>query len=168
VAQWVLLQNRRYQAPLDIRNFAKRKIMYQRNLVIFTVAIVILGLAAYTQGQPKIKHVPTPDTDPASGVEMYRAYCAVCHGLDGKGGGPAASALKQRLPDLTLLGKKNGGKFPDFRVTNIIQGDTAITAHGSKDMPMWGDVFEELKPDESVVKLRIHNLTQYLASIQER
>jgi mono/diheme cytochrome c family protein len=142
--------------------------MYQRNVVIFTLAVVTLGLAAYSQEQPKIKHVPTPNTDPASGVEMYRAYCAVCHGVDGKGSGPAASALKSRLPDLTLLSRKNGGKFPDFRVTNIIQGDAVIAAHGSKDMPMWGDVFQGLKPDESVVKLRIHNLTEYLASIQER
>lgn len=99
---------------------------------------------------------------------MYRAYCAVCHGLDGKGSGPAASALKQRLPDLTLLSKKNGGKFPDFRVTGVIQGDAAIAAHGSRDMPMWGDVFRDLKRDESTVTLRVHNLTQYLASIQQK
>lgn len=98
---------------------------------------------------------------------MYRTYCAVCHGLDGKGSGPAVPALKQKLPDLTLLSKKNGGEFPAFRVSNIIQGDAVVTAHGSKEMPMWGDVFRVLKRDEAVVKLRVHNLSQYIASLQQ-
>jgi len=141
--------------------------MYRNILVIFSLAFA-LGLAGFAQQKTNIKHVPTPDTDPASGVQMYRTYCAVCHGLDGKGNGPAASALKQAIPDLTLLSKKNRGEFPAFKVSNIIQGDAVVAAHGSKDMPMWGDVFENLKPDESVVKLRIHNLTQYIGSLQEK
>ena len=102
---------------------------------------------------------------------MYRTYCAVCHGLDGNGSGPAASALKKPIPNLTQLSKKNRGEFPDFKITNIIQGDSnapVITAHGSKDMPMWGDVFDTLKPDEGVVKLRIHNLTEYVRSLQQK
>lgn len=33
---------------------------------------------------------------------------------------------------------------------------------------MWGDVFRDLKRDESVVTLRFHNLTQYLADPQEK
>jgi len=98
---------------------------------------------------------------------MYRAYCATCHGLDGKGNGPAAAALRQAPGDLTLLSKNNGGQFPSFRVANVIQGDAEITAHGSREMPMWGDVFRELKRDDSLVKLRVHNLTQYIASLQQ-
>jgi mono/diheme cytochrome c family protein len=137
-----------------------------RNLVVFMVS-VSLGVAGYAQDRTAVKHSPAPNTDPASGVEMYRTYCAVCHGLDGKGNGPAAAALKQALPDLTLLSKKNGGEFPMFHVSNVIQGDSVIAAHGSKDMPMWGDVFRELKRDESVVKLRVHNLAQYIASLQQ-
>ncbi|MGA2880966.1 MAG: c-type cytochrome [Bryobacteraceae bacterium] len=139
--------------------------MNRRNLVISVLA-VSLSLTGYSQEEAKIKHAPPSNTDPASGVEMYRTYCAVCHGLDGKGSGPAAPALKQKLPDLTLLSKKNGGEFPTFRVSNIIQGDAVITAHGSKAMPMWGDVFRVLKRDEAIVKLRVHNLTQYIASLQ--
>jgi hypothetical protein len=48
-----------------------------------------------------------------------------------------------------LLRKKNG-EFPTFQVSNIIQGDAVITAHGSKEMPIWGDVFRALKRDEAV------------------
>jgi mono/diheme cytochrome c family protein len=138
-----------------------------RYFVSITVALT-LGLLALAQQKPKVVHTQTLDTDPGSGVEMYRTYCAVCHGLDGKGNGPAAAALKQPLPDLTLLSKKNRGEFPMFQVTNVIQGDTVITAHGSRDMPMWGDVFRGLKRDEAVVTLRVHNLAEYVASLQQK
>ncbi len=141
--------------------------MDKRTLVIVMLALG-LGLLGYAQHKPTIKHVSPSDTDPASGVEMYRAYCAVCHGLDGKGNGPAAPALKQGPSDLTLLAKKSGGEFPAFPVANIIQGDADITAHGSQDMPMWGDVFRSLKRDEAMVKLRVRNLTRYIESLQEK
>lgn len=147
--------------------------MQQRNPIVIAFAVVIilvlsLGLRGHAQEEPKIKHIPAPNTDPASGIEMYRAYCAVCHGLDGKGHGPAALALKKEPSDLTVLSKKNGGEFAMFRMSNIIQGDAVITAHGSREMPMWGDVFRELRRDESMVKLRVHNLAKYIESLQEK
>jgi hypothetical protein len=67
-----------------------------------------------------------------------------------------------------LLSKKNNGEFPIFRVTNIIQGDTVVTAHGSSEMPMWGDVFCGLRRDETVVRLRVHNLAKYIASLSQK
>ena len=140
----------------------------RRHILISLSLTAGLAFFAYAQQRADIKHVPTPDTDPASGAQMYRTYCAVCHGLDGKGSGPAASALKKPIPDLTQLSKKNRGEFPDFKVTNVIQGDAIVPAHGSKGMPMWGDVFENLKPDEGVVKLRIHNLTEYIRALQQK
>jgi len=140
--------------------------MRYRNLA--AVALASAAILGYSQTKVTIKQEPPPITNAADGAEMYRTYCAVCHGLDGKGGGPAAPALKQSVPDLTLLSKRNGGEFPTFRVSNLIQGDNLVAAHGSRDMPMWGDVFRDLKRDEMVVKLRVHNLTQYIASIQEK
>jgi mono/diheme cytochrome c family protein len=135
----------------------------------FMLALVLsAAVAMQAQEKAKIVKAPPPETDISSGAEMYHMYCAVCHGLDGKGGGPAAPALKQALPDLTLLSKKNGGKYPNFRVSNAIQGDASITAHGSRDMPMWGDVFRGMKRDEAVVKLRVYNLTQYIQSMQQK
>lgn len=102
-----------------------------------------------------------------SGAEMFQNYCASCHGVDAKGGGPAAAALKKAPPDLTLISKRNGGKFPDFRVTHIIDGYEIQAYHGSREMPIWGDYFRDRQRDEQFLKLREHNLTEYLRSLQK-
>jgi mono/diheme cytochrome c family protein len=98
---------------------------------------------------------------------MFRAYCAVCHGVNAEGGGPAASALKKRPADLTQLSRKNGGKYPMLRVEHVIQGHDALGAHGSRDMPVWGSVFRTLG-DDATVRLRTENLTNYLESLQRK
>ena len=67
---------------------------------------VVLG--AEEQAKKEIKHVPIKPTSPASGSEMYQSYCAVCHGVDGKGNGPAAQALKTQPTDLTMLAHAAG------------------------------------------------------------
>ncbi len=107
-------------------------------------------------------------TPEIAGQEMFRSYCASCHGLDGKGKGPAASALKKQPPDLTLLTKKYGGKFPRSIVTSVLEGADFITDHGSRSMPMWGDAFRIENHDESMVKMKVRNLTVYIESIQQK
>jgi mono/diheme cytochrome c family protein len=100
---------------------------------------------------------------------MYRAYCAACHGAGGKGDGPVGRALKSAPTDLTQLAKGNAGKFPELRVFGAISGDVQVPAHGSKDMPVWGALFLRLNDsDASKAKLRIRNLTKYIASIQTK
>lgn len=104
---------------------------------------------------------------PASGAAMYRAYCASCHGVRGKGDGPAAPALKQRPADLTTLAKQSGGKFPAVRVFQSVEGDAAIAAHGSREMPVWGTALRRAGADnEAALKLRVRNLVRYIESIQ--
>jgi mono/diheme cytochrome c family protein len=124
------------------------------------------------QGQPaqsQIKKVPAPYTNPSSGKDMYIAYCASCHGQDGMGNGPAAAALKSKPTDLTLLTAKNGGKFPEAHIAGIIKGDNLTAAHGNKEMPVWGPVFLTLgRHDPAQQQMRIHNLTTYLESIQQK
>jgi mono/diheme cytochrome c family protein len=100
---------------------------------------------------------------------MYKAYCASCHGLDGKGSGPAASAMKQPLPDLTQLSKKNGGKFPTDHVSSVINGDANSPAHGSAEMPVWGPVFMKVSQSHvGQVQQRVHNLADYIQSLQAK
>lgn len=94
-------------------------------------------------------------------------YCAVCHGKDGKGVGPATPALKKAPSDLTQLTKRSGGKFPGPAVAQSITGDQSIVAHGSKDMPVWGELFRQTGQNDSEVRLRIANLTRYIEAMQK-
>jgi mono/diheme cytochrome c family protein len=143
-------------------------------LLIFPALIVLTcALAAQDQTQdqtkPVVKHVPVTATSPASGKEMFTSYCAVCHGTDGKGGGPAASALKTPPANLTQLSKNNGGKYPSMKVASIIRGTSEVAAHGSKDMPVWGPLFWNIsKGHESEVQQRVANLTKYIETLQEK
>ena len=148
--------------------------MKKKLIVMFTALIAFTCTVAaqdQTQGQPAktIKHVPIKSTSPVSGKDMYTTYCAVCHGTDGKGGGPAASALKVPPTDLTLLSKNNGGKYPSIKVAASIRGETAFPAHGSKDMPVWGALFWSVSSGhQGEVQQRVVNLTKYIESLQAK
>jgi mono/diheme cytochrome c family protein len=131
-------------------------------LVVPCIAAVVL-----LQGQTKIRQTPIQPTSPASGQEMFMAYCASCHGKDAKGAGPAAPALKTKPSDLTLLSRTNGGTFPGNAVYVAIGGTFDMPAHGSGEMPVWGHVFTR-SGNESQAKLRLSNLTAYVRSIQAR
>ena len=111
-----------------------------------------------------IKKVPITHSRPDSGEQMYKDYCAVCHGAEGKGNGPAAEYLKSPLPDLTMMTMRNNGKFPAEHVQAILRFGTESKAHGTVDMPLWGPLFRA--EDRNVDRLRISNLTKYLESIQ--
>jgi mono/diheme cytochrome c family protein len=139
--------------------------MAQRFWISGFLAVVAFSLAF---GQ-SVKHTPAPYTSPDSGKQMYKAYCASCHGLDGKGTGPAASAMKSPVPDVTQLSKKNRGQFPADHVAAEIRGDTNNSSHGSAEMPVWGPVFLKVSGSSAgQVQLRVKNLTTYIQSMQEK
>ena len=138
--------------------------MARRFLVSGFLVVVVLSLAF---GQT-VKRTSAPYTSPDSGKQMYKAYCASCHGLAGKGSGPAATAMKSPLPDLTQLSKKNGGQFPADHVAAEIRGDTNNASHGSAEMPVWGPVFLKVSGSAGQVQLRVKNLTTYIQSVQEK
>jgi hypothetical protein len=73
----------------------------------------------------------------------YHDSCAPCHGTDGKGAGPIAPYLKQKVPDLTMLTKNNAGVFPFALTYDVIDGRQAVAAHGPRDMPVWGRFYRE-------------------------
>lgn len=130
---------------------------------------LILGLTSLAAEKKVIKKVATPQTSAASGEEMYVSYCAVCHGKDGKGDGPAASALKTAPTDLTTLARKNNGKYPSLHVFHTIAGEENVPAHGSQDMPVWGPPFRTLSGGSAAeVQMRITNLTNFVESLQEK
>lgn len=138
--------------------------MLTRIITALTLVVIFVTLCgAY---QAVIQKVPPKSTNPSSGKAMFIEYCASCHGESGTGNGPAASALKKAPADLTQLSAHNGGKFPDAKVSRFIKGDDVVAAHGSRDMPVWGDVFRSMSTDSSVVVQRVYNLTNYVKSIQ--
>ena len=138
---------------------------------VILVAVLLAFAAAAAASDKQIRKVSTLPTSPASGQQMFNEYCAVCHGKDGKGAGPAASALKKMPSDLTELAAHNNGKFPERRVFYLIQGDSDTVAHGSKDMPVWGTAFRSFQFDgdpSADVERRVSVLNNYIASLQEK
>jgi len=121
------------------------------------------------QSTPQIKKTTVQSTSPVSGQEMYMEYCATCHGKDGRGTGPAAVALKEAPGDLTQLSIRNNGTFPVMRITQVIDGGDTVAAHGSKEMPIWGQIFHQMEGGRpGVAKLRIANLSDYIKSLQAK
>jgi mono/diheme cytochrome c family protein len=148
--------------------------MSVKTIGLIFIALIVLTCAVVAQDQTQdqqkvIQHANIKPTSPASGQEMYTSYCAVCHGTDGKGAGPAASALKVPPTDLTTLSKNNGGKFPAMKVMATISGQSVVPAHGSREMPVWGSLFWNMSHGhEGEVQQRESNLTKYIESLQAK
>lgn len=140
------------------------------------LAAVLFCAASVGFAQEKqIKEEPIKHTSPASGQQMFQAYCAVCHGNTGEGNGPAASALKVPPANLTTLAKQNNGKFPMDRVISILRfGTQEPAAHGTSKMPIWGPLFSSLQsssmrgPNSPEVSMRISNLARYIETLQKK
>lgn len=128
--------------------------------------LTLLGTLLVQAQDKQIKRVPITQTSPSSGKEMFGAYCAVCHGLEGNGDGPAAGALKDKPADLTALASKNGGEFPEAHVfATLKQVDSPV--HSSKKMPVWGDLFYSISTSQGEIQMRINNLVSYVRSLQQ-
>jgi mono/diheme cytochrome c family protein len=126
----------------------------------------IANLVAYVeslQAAPDGRTAP-----PITGPELFGTFCAPCHGASGRGDGPMAGQLTRSPSDLTRLQLRNGGQFPAVQLERIIDGQR-IEAHGSRAMPVWGDVFlREQGVSRADVDARIAALVAYLRTIQER
>lgn len=132
----------------------------------FTALLVTFAAGTSFTQEKQIKKEPIQTTNPSSGAKMFKEYCAVCHGKDAKGNGPAASALKQAPPDLTTLAQRHDGKFPDAYVASVLRNGAKAPAHGDAEMPVWGPLFLSIDQDPNVVTMRIGNLTSYIKSLQ--
>ncbi len=140
-----------------------------KRLLLTTLAVAIAaGMGYADQSKAKVT-IPVNKTAPTSGKQMFTSYCAPCHGVDGRGNGPAATALRAQPTDLTGLCKKNHGKFPDTHIVAVLQFGSDVPAHGSAQMPVWGPILGKMNQTNPQDKLlRISNLSRYLESIQAR
>ena len=105
-----------------------------------------------------------------AGSRDYQVHCAACHGVEGRGDGPVAVVLVTRPADLTRIAARRDGEFPAGEIARMIDGRLSVTAHGPREMPVWGRIFASLAPDtstgEEVARGRIEALVEYLRSIQ--
>lgn len=144
--------------------------MFNKNLITLG-ALLVASTVCLAQEKaatkPVVKKAPIQQTSAASGKEMFSQYCAPCHGVDGKGNGPAAPSMKSMPTDLTQMAKKNDGKFPAAKVSGVLNFGSGLASHGSADMPVWGPLFRSLdKYHDSVVQQRVSNLVGYIESLQ--
>jgi mono/diheme cytochrome c family protein len=130
---------------------------------IVLILTLVAAVGRISAAQDKAK--PLPVTFSLTGSEMYTTWCASCHGTSGKGDGPAASDLKTKPSDLTMLAKRNGGKFPTEKVRNYIEGTATAPAHGSREMPVWGTFFRQMGDDKAAT-YRIVTLANYVEGMQ--
>jgi mono/diheme cytochrome c family protein len=129
------------------------------------LGLALVPLLAFGQQRPDL------------GKREYDSNCAVCHGVNGTGNGEYAGLLSTRLPDLTTLAQRNGGVFPFLRVYAQVDGSEVLSAHGSREMPIWGRDYRAegaraygdfpYNP-ESYVRARVLALTDYIYRLQRK
>jgi mono/diheme cytochrome c family protein len=146
--------------------------MWKKSMILLGMLVVATSLCqaqAQTDQKAVVKSTTIKQTDPTSGKEMFTEYCAPCHGVDGKGNGPAASAMKMPPTDLTQLAKNHNGKYPANDVANVLAFGGGPGAHGSADMPVWGPLLHSLdRFHDTVVQQRISNIVSYVETLQAK
>ncbi|WP_170400433.1 c-type cytochrome [Ruegeria arenilitoris] len=128
--------------------------------VLNAVSIGVMALASQAGAQ-----------DVETGAELYRHYCATCHGIDATGYGPMAGVLVIQPVDLTKLTGEDG-VFPTARVVARIDGRDPLVSHGSP-MPVYGPYFDgqdtSMKTPEGqpiLTSQPIVDLVAYLQTLQ--
>jgi mono/diheme cytochrome c family protein len=132
-------------------------------LILLTLTLVIVNAQTKT-----IKEVSVQPTHTNEGTDLFNQYCAVCHGKDGKGGGPAAVALKKAPADLTQIARRDNGTFPELKVMEAIEGLTTMPVHGTPEMPIWGTLLTGGQHDQMMGKMRVFALMKYVEHIQAK
>ena len=125
---------------------------------------LLVGISAVAQNekqQPREQMIGS-----IQGPALYKAYCAVCHGPEGRGNGPMAKTLKIAPTDLTRIASHSGGKFPRMKIEGIILGEDVPASHGVREMPLWGPVFSEVGDDQDLGRVRVDNLARFIEGMQ--
>ena len=117
------------------------------------------------------------EAETAAARKDFAVYCSSCHGAGGAGDGPVAMELKTPPADLTRIAQRAGGTYPTAEVYRRIEGLDEPTAHGTRDMPVWGMWFtfqavgegvllDDAKTAEAEARRRIERMVEYIATLQ--
>jgi nucleotide-binding universal stress UspA family protein/mono/diheme cytochrome c family protein len=136
---------------------------------IATLCVVAAFLLAMALPSPAVAQ-GTPLKQVVPGGELFRTYCASCHGTAARGDGPVAGSMTRKPADLTEIAKRNGGLYPSELVFRTIDGKNPVRGHGGPDMPVWGDAFARSRDggDPAKVRQMIQSIVDYLESVQAR
>jgi mono/diheme cytochrome c family protein len=122
-------------------------------------------------GAPEAAAPLTESQRVAAGRLEYENYCMACHGINGDGNGPVAPFMTPRPTDLRTIAARRRGVFPHAAMQAMIDGRDPLAAHGSREMPIWGDAFRTEAYIEQATETRVRGrvvlLVQYLDSIQQ-
>jgi mono/diheme cytochrome c family protein len=139
-----------------------------KRIKLSQILILAVLVAGPVRAQTKtVIEIPVRPTMSVNGADLFAQHCAVCHGKEGRGDGPAAAAMKRAPTDLTRIARNPGGKFPDLAVQQAIANSDSNAAHGAPRMPVWGELLESLPGDTSMAALRVHNLMRYIEGLQK-
>ena len=140
----------------------------------FVSVLLFVSLAAFTVQTVDATRQAAPDERARTfaleaGQDTFWQFCAPCHGMDGTGHGPVAAALTAVPADLTQTKRRYGGTFPLARMEAMLSMAQRIetAAHGSGQMPIWGQVFQQIDTTPTLARARVANLLAYLESIQK-
>jgi len=141
--------------------------------IVSLAVLFSAGMGRFRSEAAKASETKGPESgrliNSIEGPALFQAYCAVCHGPDGRGNGPMAPALRVPPPDLTRIAARHGGVYPDALIEKIIAGEETLPAgHGTRDMPVWGPIFSQVAWDQDLGPMRLHNLSTYIRRLQER
>lgn len=127
---------------------------------LFSTPLVSFTIAAEDKKAP----ASIKTAEKVNGKSLYLSSCATCHGVNGKGDGPVAPNLIKKPSDLTMLKKQNNGTFPIERTKKFIDGREVVSAHGSRDMPVWGNIFKLQAMEEGILQNDKSDLEQSITN----
>jgi mono/diheme cytochrome c family protein len=137
------------------------------------LAALLLCAPTRTQAQEPAEH---PGFLAIKGRATFMSFCASCHGPKADGKGNIAQYLTTKPTDLTQIAKQQEGKFPGELIGQVISGPEKVRGHGTREMPIWGNVFQSLlasdtardETPEERANRKIRELTAYLESVQQQ
>ena len=136
--------------------------MKRRNIGLALLAVILFFTASARAAGPD---------DVRDGEKYFRRYCASCHGIHGTGDGPVASSLSKPPANLRMLSDKYGSPLPTAKLADIIDGRDAVRAHGTAEMPVWGERLYAMgqgERGELGISEIIGKIVAYLDTIQDR